>query len=425
MQSTMARAIRRSAFRAAIASCLLAGPGFSVAVMAQTPEPQPSPSPSPKPFKSPLLKKTVEPGEEAAFNNLVQLFLENAKLQDAARKAKACGSKADADAAAKAAEEAYQKYAEALRKYVRDYSSNLYSENLTPHTTASENFTTEVRMADIAVREAAKYTPEPAANCPKQDSRTLPLPETPKPEDGLPGIKGQTGLLLPDIHLDADYARLMPQTGSDADQFGIGLVGLLPLSDTIGLNLGASYHNVSSTSSVDSVQAGAALVFQQPTFRIAPVFNYQSNSYASFSVNTYNYGVAGDYYPGDNWTVSARAGGFDSGRRNDGYYLGGGLKGYFGPAFSLAGNIDYFYISTAAASGSETDYNLTAEYRTGWRDISLYGGYTFSQFAPGSFNVSAFSVGVRVPLNGVAPSLVEQDRTGAISTYFYPVALRL
>ena len=394
--------------------------------MAQTPEPQPSPSPSPKPFKSPLLKKTVENGEEAAFNNLVKLFLENAELQDAARKAKQCGSKTDADAAAKAAEEAYQKYAEALRKYVRDFSSNLYSENLTPHSEASENFTTEVRMTDIAVREAAKYVPMPATGCPKQDSRTLPLPaDNPKTDNMLPGLKGQTGLLLPDIHLDADYARLMPQTGSDADQFSVGMIGLLPLSDTIGLDLGASYHDVSSTYTVDSVQAGAALVFQQPTFRVAPIFNYQSNSYPGYSVNTYNYGVAGDYYPGDNGTVSARAGGFDSGRRNGGYYLGGGLKGYWGPDFSLAGNVDYFHISTGGLSGSETDYNLTAEYRTGWRDISLYGEYTYSQFAPGSFNVSTILVGIRVPLNGVAPSLVEQDRMGAMSTFFYPVSLRL
>ena len=237
--------------------------------------------------------------------------------------------------------------------------------------------------------------------------------------------------------LSLDYAHFSPSSGSDGNQWGFSGTGLFPLGKNFGLNLDLGYHNVSSTgASLDNWTVNGSLAWLQKDWRIGPSFGYQSNSVGSFSTSTYNYGLFADYFASPSWTLSGKGGGFSSSPGSDGYYLGGQLKGYLNPDFALSGSIDYTRFTRFGGS-SETDYTFAGEYLfwddededdddCWWPPSSIYGGYTYSGFAPGKFYVNSFFIGLKLYTNGNgADSLVDRQRTGTLDNWNNFAALSL
>ncbi|MDE2133485.1 MAG: hypothetical protein KGJ49_02685 [Alphaproteobacteria bacterium] len=228
--------------------------------------------------------------------------------------------------------------------------------------------------------------------------------------------------------LGVDYAHFNPSSGSDGNQYGLSGSGLFALGDNFGLNLDAGYHNVSRTGpNLSNWTASGALVWQRADWRLGPNFGFQSNSQGSFSSNTYNYGAYADYFASQSFTFSAKGGGFSSNPGSDGYYLGGALKGYVNPDFAIDGAIDYTRFTSFGGS-SETDFTIRSEWLISeTTPLSIFGGYTYSGFSPGSFNVNTVFVGIKLYTNGNgATTLVDRQRTGTLgwSATFAPLSLR-
>ncbi len=225
-----------------------------------------------------------------------------------------------------------------------------------------------------------------------------------------------------------DYAHFSPSSGSDGNQYGLSGSGLFALGDNFGLNLDAGYHNVSSSGpNLSNWTASGALVWQGADWRLGPNFGFQSNSKGSFSSNTYNYGAYADYFVSPAITLSGKGGGFSSNPGSGGYYLGGALKGYVNPDFAIDGAIDYTRFTSFGGS-SETDFTIRSEWLVSESTpVSVFGGYTYSGFSPGSFNVSTVFVGIKLYTNGNgATTLVDRQRTGTLgwSSAFMPLSLR-
>lgn len=226
-------------------------------------------------------------------------------------------------------------------------------------------------------------------------------------------------------NLGVDYTHINPSIGNNGDQWGGTASGFYKFKDGPGLNLDLGYHNVSSTGpSLDNWNIGAALAWNCDAWRYGGFAGYQRSSVSSFSVKATDYGLFADYWAAPAFTISGKGGGFTMNPGSNGYFLGGSLKGYPAPDFSIGGSIDYSHFNSSGGA-KETDYSVRAEYLVkDW--ISISGNYTRSDFSPGSFHADSLGIGITLRYNGAVNNLVERDRTGPTgwSTQFAALALR-
>ena len=228
-------------------------------------------------------------------------------------------------------------------------------------------------------------------------------------------------------NIGIDYAHFKPSAGGNGDQSGGSASGFFKFNPDLGLNLDLGYHNVSSTGpSLDNWNVGASLVWTMDNWRFGPTLGYQHSSISSFSTQATNYGAFADYFATPSFTVSGKGGGFSTHPGSDGYYFGGQLKGYPCPNLAIGGTIDHAHFNGFGGS-NETDYGLGAEYQFAGR-FSVYGGYSYSDFSPGNFHVTTWSVGIRLydDTNSGTRDLVDRQRTGTTgwSTQFAALALK-
>jgi len=439
----------------AVAAVVLAI-GLSQFADAQTPPaPQPSPSPSPSPspapqFQSPFGNPNPGPGEADAFNNLVTLYDKYLAADDNLKKAKACGTKADVDAASLARKDANEAYSQALSQYVQDYSNIAYPPgapgSLREGSPAMGAFSNDRGKVDIAVRKASKHKPVAIGDC--TVPVTTPHPPTPKPHPRPVG--GAAAYFGAPFGMSAgtfrfDYAHINPSTGNDGDQWGFSGSGLFAFGQNLGLDIDLGYHNVLSNGrGLNNWTAGASLAWRVDNLRLGPSFGFQSNSIEDYSADTYNYGGYLDYYLTHNLTVSGKGGGFstsssDSGfsSSSTGFYYGGQLQGFVTPNFSISGAVDFTHFNQYGGS-SETDYEAFLEYLfwgdededfygSWWLPTSIYAGYTYSDFSQNDFHVSTFTIGLNFYTNGNgANTLVDRQRSGTVENFttFQPLSLR-
>ncbi len=76
----------------------------------------------------------------------------------------------------------------------------------------------------------------------------------------------------------------------------------------------------------------------------------------------------------------------------------------------------------------ETDYTIQVEWLVSkTAPVSVLGGYTYSGFSPGSFNVGTVFVGIKLYTNGDgAAALIDRQRSGPLgwSSAFAPLLLK-
>jgi hypothetical protein len=279
-------------------------------------------------------------------------------------------------------------------------------------------------------------TPKCVPPAPQQGMTPSPPPAPPAPPPPPPTPKADTasehsstggqalggelaGLYANDWTVLANYQHFDPKTGDSGNQWGLGGAGLMQVADGIAINYTGGYNGVSTAhTNLDNWYANGAAVWEQSNLRFGPTVGYQSNSEAHYHADTWNYGGFVDYYHSPDITFGAKAGGFSTSTdsmNSSGYYLGGSVTGYWNPNLSTTGSIDYTHFSPFGGS-SETDYGL----HIGWRPcpttpFSVWGGYTYSTFGPGSFTLNTISVGVNWDL-GNLPTLRDSDRSGTLTT---------
>ena len=198
--------------------------------------------------------------------------------------------------------------------------------------------------------------------------------------------------------------------GEGSGAFGTGWGGLK-------LQVDGGYQGVSLSGSgtVDDWNIDGAAFWQGGMGRIGGTVGYNGISGSGAgSLNITNYGGFAEWYAAPMFTVgvkgggaSASSGGFGG---NSASYLGGEAVVYAMPDLALNANIDYLSIG----HGNLTSYGGTVEWLVSESTpISVYGGYTYSNFSGGSTHLSTWMVGLKFYCNGNgAATLADRQRTG-------------
>jgi len=233
--------------------------------------------------------------------------------------------------------------------------------------------------------------------------------------------------------LSADYANTSYSGGGGhADTWGLNGALAFGMNDWGG-EIDGTYHRL-SVSSVDANiwGVGGSIFWAPGTFRAGPSVSYTkidfSGAASGIDAHATTYGVFGEYFLTNAFTVGLKGGGtdgelnvsgFGSGSASGGY-VGGELIGYATPDFAIKGNIDYIDVG----GGHVTNYGLNAEYLFSEdTPISVFGGYTRTDLSGGGGHGDTFLIGFKFYTSGPAP-LVTHHRTGTLGTIATPTGLQ-
>jgi hypothetical protein len=212
----------------------------------------------------------------------------------------------------------------------------------------------------------------------------------------------------------------------DANTWGVNGSAKIGLGDT-GLNaeLDAGHSHLSiSGFHANDWNVGGSLFYKNDMGRVGATVNYNSVDLQILDTHTTNYGGFGEYFAGDQFTFSLKAGGF-SGDLN-GLYVGGGVTGYVFPDFAVSASVNFTNFNHAF---QETDLGLQGEYLISEEiPVSAFAGYTYSDLSNGGGNANTFFVGVRLYTNtSSAATLVDRQRNGTVGSLstFGPLGMNL
>lgn len=211
--------------------------------------------------------------------------------------------------------------------------------------------------------------------------------------------------------LTGQYAHIDPSSAfvDNINVWGVGVSGAFGIMDSVNLQLDGSYNTVDTDFGDSDVwNFGGSLFWAGSEGRLGVNVNYALLDDVGGKADAFNYGVFGDYYVDDMFTVGIRGGGFAG--DFDGFFVGGGVTGYIDPDFALNGSIDYIKIDSAL---STTNYSITGEFLVS-QDFpaALFAGYTHSRYSAGAGNANTFFVGVKFFMGNSGSSLVEHHRNG-------------
>jgi len=188
-------------------------------------------------------------------------------------------------------------------------------------------------------------------------------------------------------------------------------------------------YNSLSTSGFDSDiwGIGGSLFWAPANGRAGANLHYSTTGEDSFDIDFTSYGVFGEYFVSDYFTVggkggglSATLGGFGYSESESGYYVGGALTGYVMPNTGQIDHIDVSDIDT-----DSTSYGIGAEFLVSETlPISVFGGYIHSDASVGGFSADSdtWRIGLRIYTNGNGVTLVERHRNGAVGSISTPDA---
>jgi hypothetical protein len=223
----------------------------------------------------------------------------------------------------------------------------------------------------------------------------------------------------------ADYGNTSYSGGGgNADIWGVNGAGAFGLGmNDIGAEINGSYHRA-SVSSVDANiwGVGGSIFWAPGTGRFGPSISYTkldfSGAASGIDAHATTYGVFGEFFVSDVFTIGVKGGGtsgtwnvtgFGTGSESGGY-VGGELTGYAMPNLAIKGVVDYVDI----AGGNVTNYGVNGEYLfSETTPISVFGGYTRTDFSNGGGHGDTWTIGLKFYTNG-AGSLITHHRTGTL-----------
>ena len=232
--------------------------------------------------------------------------------------------------------------------------------------------------------------------------------------------------------LSADYENSSYSGGGGhANAWGLNGALAFGLND-FGGEFDGNYHRVYVSGADANVWSVGGSIFWAPgTFRAGPSVSYTkldfSGAASGVDIHATSYGVFGEFFVNNAFTVGLRGGGADGelsvsgfGGKATGGYVGGELTGYATPDFAIKGNIDYVEIG----GGHVTSYGLNAEYLLSEETpFSVFGGYTRTELSDGLGHGDTFVIGLKFYTSGPAP-LVTRHRTGTLGSIANPSGLQ-
>jgi hypothetical protein len=214
----------------------------------------------------------------------------------------------------------------------------------------------------------------------------------------------------------ADYSHLWIG-GGNANIYGGELSGILPVTGDFAGQVSGAYHRVEATGGgLNDWNVAGTLAWTSHQGRIGANVGYDGLSASGLGLSATNYGVYGEYYAGDQFTLGLRGGGatvsggaFGFSAHRTGGYVGGEAIGYFMPDLAVRGTVGYFGI----AGGHETTVGVHGEYLFSETfPISAWVGYDYANLGGGgSISGNTLSVGLKYYFGG-SGSLERHQRTG-------------
>jgi hypothetical protein len=241
--------------------------------------------------------------------------------------------------------------------------------------------------------------------------------------------------IVPQAVIGGDYSYISANHGGAANDFGGEAGGILPFGGGFSGQVEGAYHNLSENhggGSADVYDVGGALAWSNDMGRIGANVAYSNVSSGGVNGSVTNYGVFGEYYAGDQFTIGLRGGGASlqgsgtfgglggSGSTTGGY-VGAELVGYATPDFDVQGHVEYDGIK----QGSQTRVGVMAEWLFS-EEIPISGtvGYDYTTLSGGgaSESTNTVSVGLHYYIGGNG-SLVQRHRSGVDGFGAAPVQL--
>jgi hypothetical protein len=224
--------------------------------------------------------------------------------------------------------------------------------------------------------------------------------------------------------ITGDYANTQVKGAPHTDAWGVDGSAVVGLgAPDVDAELDGSYHHLSNSGADANVwNVGGSAFWAPGPGRLGATVTYTSLDFsgAASGVNAHatTYGAFGEYYFENMLTLGAKGGGLDgtlgisglgSGSAT-GSYLGGEVVGYLSPDFALSGTVDHYAIHSAHL----TSYTASGEYLISeTMPLSIFGGYTNTQFSSGLGHANTWFAGLRFYLDG-APTLIDHQRNGTL-----------
>jgi hypothetical protein len=210
----------------------------------------------------------------------------------------------------------------------------------------------------------------------------------------------------------------------DADTWILGGSGAFGFGPQFGAQVDVSYNSVSvDDEDADGFGLGGSVFWAPAMGRAGVSLQWGSASEGPVDVDTLVYGIFGEYYAGDFFTLAGKAGlfnvevdveGFDS-DSEDGYYLGGAVTGYAMPNLAIQGDILFASADDLDLDG--TTFGIGAEFLVSEMvPIAIFGGYSWSNVEVGGFDVDSdtWMIGARFYFGAAGPTLVDKHRNGTL-----------
>lgn len=220
--------------------------------------------------------------------------------------------------------------------------------------------------------------------------------------------------IVPQATVSADYSYVdVNHSFGHLNVGGVGLSGVMPLgSSAFVLQGDAAYHNLSADGySINNWNAGGSVAWTSAMGRVGLAGSYTGYEVSGSHADIGSYGVYGEWYPNDRFTVGVKGGGATVSGAFGGDstfgYAGGELVGYVTPDLTLTGTVDW-----AGRDGTNiTTGGVQAEYLISHSlPLSVFGGYSYTDYS-GFAAANTVNVGIKYYFGG-GGSLNEHQRHG-------------
>jgi hypothetical protein len=212
--------------------------------------------------------------------------------------------------------------------------------------------------------------------------------------------------------------------GGNANDWSINGSGVLPIATNWAVQGDVGYSSISASGASENNTYGIASGFYAGSFgRIGASVGYTQLAPKNATVDATSYGVFGDWYGGDQFTVSARGGGISgTGHANGGSatisgadYVGGQVVGYIMPNLAATGTVDYVRVPLSGTSVTATSYRVGGEYLLSQSmPLAVSADYSYATVNVLGFSGSdnTFSIGLKYYFGGNG-SLEDHQRSGS------------
>ncbi len=210
----------------------------------------------------------------------------------------------------------------------------------------------------------------------------------------------------------------------DFDSWLLGGSGAFGFGPAFGGQVDVSYTSLSvDDEDTDAFGLGGSLFWAPAMGRAGVSLQWSSADEGGVDVNTLAYGLFGEYFAGQYFTIAAKGGlinvdvdvsgvGSDS---EDGHYLGGAVTGYAMPNLAIQGDI--LFGSADDLDIDTTTFGVGVEFLVSEMvPIAVFGGYSWSNVEVGGsdFDANTWMIGARFYFGAGGPTLVDKHRNGTV-----------